>query len=115
MIRSTGPLENILNTPSHHRVHHGSNPRYIDRNHGGTLIIWDRLFGTYEPESEKVAYGLTTNLHTYNPVRIAFHEWVDIVRDVRRARTWHERWKYVFGAPGWKPEKQLTAQAATAD
>ena len=54
MIRSTGPLENILNTPSHHRVHHGSNPRYIDRNHGGTLIIWDRLFGTYEPESEKV-------------------------------------------------------------
>jgi sterol desaturase/sphingolipid hydroxylase (fatty acid hydroxylase superfamily) len=101
MIRSTGPLENIINTPSHHRVHHGSNPQYIDRNHGGTLIIWDRLFGTFEPEHDRVVYGLTKNIHTYNPIRIAFHEWADIVRDLRHARNWHERRKYVFGRPGW--------------
>lgn len=114
LIRSTGPLERIINTPSHHRVHHGSNPRYVDRNHGGTLIIWDRMLGTFEPESEKVEYGLTTNIHTYNPVRIAFHEWADMLRDVRHARTWRERWKYVFGSPGWKPEPR-TARAAAAD
>lgn len=103
LIRSLGPLEKIFNTPSHHRAHHGSNARYIDRNHGGTLIVWDRLFGTYEAESEKVEYGLTKNIATYNPLRIAFHEWVDIARDLRHAHNWHERWKYVFGAPGWKP------------
>ena len=115
LIRSTGPLESIINTPSHHRVHHGSNARYIDRNHGGTLILWDRLFGTYEPESEKVVYGLTKNLDTYNPVRIAFHEWSDIARDVRGADNWRERWMYVFGTPGWQPQRQAAAQAASAD
>ena len=115
LIRSTGPLENVLNTPSHHRVHHGSNPRYIDRNHGGTLIVWDRLFGTYEPESEKPDYGLTKNIGTYNPVRIAFHEWTDLARDVRHARNWHERWMYIFGTPGWKPASSVVSQAASAD
>ncbi len=117
LIRSTGPLEGILNTPSHHRAHHGSNPRYIDRNHGGTLIIWDRLFGTFEPETEHVRYGLTTNIATYNPFRIAFHEWADIAHDVRHARTWHQRWKYVFGVPGWKPQESATVmeQAAAGD
>ena len=115
LIRSTGWLEKIINTPSHHRVHHGSNPRYIDRNHGGTLIIWDRLFGTYEPELEKVDYGLTTNIGTYNPVRIAFHEWLDMARDVRYARSWRERWMYTFGDPGWRPEEQppLVAEAVS--
>lgn len=114
MIHTTGPLEKVLNTPSHHRVHHGSNAQYIDRNHGGTLIIWDRLFGTYEPENERVRYGLTRNIETYNPIRIAFHEWVDMARDVRRARNWRERWMYVFGGPGWKPESELTAMRVAA-
>lgn len=109
MIPSLGPFESVLNSPSHHRAHHGSNPRYIDRNHGGTLIIWDRLFGTFEPESEPVRFGLTTNIHTYNPVRIAFHEWADMARDVWHARTWGERWMYVFGPPGWTPERERYA------
>jgi sterol desaturase/sphingolipid hydroxylase (fatty acid hydroxylase superfamily) len=113
LIRSIGPLERVLNTPSHHRVHHGSNPQYIDRNHGGTLIIWDRLFGTYEPEREPVAYGLTKNIQTYNPLRIAFHEWIDIARDLKSARTWRARFLYVFGRPGWREE--LASEAAGAD
>ena len=110
LIRSLGPMEAFFNTPSHHRVHHASNARYLDRNHAGTLIIWDRLFGTFEPEdeSEPLIYGLTKNINTYNPVRIAFHEWMDIARDLRTARTWSERWHYVFGRPGWKYERQLS-------
>jgi len=82
LVRSMGPLEKVLNTPSHHRVHHGSNPRYIGRNHGGTLIIWDKLFGSFEPENpaDPPRFGLTHNLGTYNPVRIAFHEWVQMFR-----------------------------------
>ena len=113
LIRSTGLLENVINTPSHHRVHHGSNPQYIDRNHGGTLIIWDRIFGTFEPEDERVVYGLTKNIQTYNPVRIAFHEWADIARDLRRARSWREGWMYVFGRPGWQPEDVALANSAS--
>ena len=79
-----GPFEKVLNTPSHHRVHHGSNQRYIDRNHGSILIVWDRLFGTFQREDEPVVYGLTKNIDTFNPLRIATHEYVDILRDVRR-------------------------------
>ena len=107
LIRSLGPMEAFFNTPSHHRVHHASNARYLDRNHAGTLIIWDRLFGTFEPEdeSEPLIYGLTRNINTYNPIRIAFHEWIDIARDLRAARTWSERWHFVFGRPGWKYER----------
>lgn len=103
LVRSLGPLELVLNTPAHHRVHHASNPQYIDRNHGGTLIIWDRLFGTFEPEIEPPVYGLTKNIHSYNPLRIAFHEWIDIFRDLRLARNWSDRWRYMFGPPGWRP------------
>src|ERR1022692_3172593 len=68
-IGKLGPLEKFLNTPSHHRVHHGVNPQYIDRNHGSILIIWDRLFGTFEPEGDRVVYGLTRNIKTFNPFR----------------------------------------------
>jgi sterol desaturase/sphingolipid hydroxylase (fatty acid hydroxylase superfamily) len=113
LIENMGPLEWVMNTPSHHRVHHGSNPQYLDKNHAGTLIVWDRLFRTFAPEEERVVYGLTTNIGTYNPVRIAFHEWADIVRDLRVARDWSERWRYVFGRPGWKHERE-EAQAAAA-
>lgn len=84
-IGSLGPLEWLFNTPSHHRVHHGSNPRYIDKNHAGIFIIWDRLFGTFEPEGEPVRYGLTKPVGTFNPVRIQTHELVDIARDVLHA------------------------------
>lgn len=107
LVRSLGPLEAVFNTPSHHRVHHGSNPRYIDRNHGGTLIIWDKLFGTFEPENpaDPVRFGLTKNIETYNPVRIAFHEWVDLFRDAWRAPGWGNKLRYVFGNPGWRHEE----------
>jgi sterol desaturase/sphingolipid hydroxylase (fatty acid hydroxylase superfamily) len=103
LIRTMGPFERILNTPSHHRVHHGSNPKYIDRNHGGTLIVWDKLFGTYEPEDPEDAprFGLTTNINTYNPVRIAFDEWVDMSRDVWNASGWRNKVRYAFGNPAW--------------
>lgn len=100
-IHSLGPLELVLNTPAHHRVHHASNGRYIDRNHAGVLIIWDRLFGTFEPEDmqDRPVYGLTTNINTYNPFRIAFHEWIDIWRDVRHARTLRGKFDMIFGRP----------------
>ncbi len=96
-----GPLEWILNTPSHHRVHHGSNLAYLDRNHAGIFILWDRLFGTFAREDEKVTYGLTTNITTYNPLRVGFHELGAIAHDVRRAPTLRARLGYLFHAPGW--------------
>ena len=104
--RLPAPLELVLNTPSHHRVHHGANPRYLDANYAGVLIIWDRLFGTFTPEldAEPVRYGLVKNIETYNPLRIAFHEWIAIAQDVRQARSWSERWMYLFGPPGWSPD-----------
>jgi len=97
-------FEAVFNTPSQHRVHHGRNVQYLDRNHAGILSIWDRMFGTYEPEVERPDYGLTKNLETYNPWRIAFHEWTAIGRDVRRARSLREVLGYVFGPPGWRPD-----------
>lgn len=109
LVRHMGPLEWVLNTPSHHRVHHGSNHRYLDRNHAGVLIIWDRLFGSFEPEGEKVVYGLTKNINSYNPLRIAFHEWVDIWNDVRHADTWRLKLRYIFGRPGWKEEQSAAS------
>ena len=84
-------------------MHHGSNPRYLDRNYGGILIVWDRLFGTFEPAGERVRYGLTTDLTTVNPIRIAFHEWAALARDVVAARSWQERIRYAAGPPGWAP------------
>ncbi|HVP45692.1 MAG TPA: sterol desaturase family protein [Bryobacteraceae bacterium] len=113
LVRSIGPLENIFNTPSHHRVHHGSNPRYIDRNHGGTLIIWDKLFGTFEPENpaDPPRFGLTHNIHTNNPVRIAFHEWVQMFRDVWSAPGWGNKLRYIFGNPGWRHDVPAESSA----
>jgi len=99
LIHRLGPLEWVMNTPSHHRVHHGSNQQYLDRNHAGVLILWDRLFGTFEPEGEKVIYGLTKNITSYNPFRIAFHEWIDIWNDLRNASGWRLKVRAVFGRP----------------
>ena len=103
LIDRLGPLEWVLNTPSHHRVHHGANQQYLDRNYAGIFIVWDRLFGTFVPEGEPVAYGLTKNIKTYHPVRIAFHEFAAIAGDVRRASTWRQRFGYVLRGPGWEP------------
>jgi sterol desaturase/sphingolipid hydroxylase (fatty acid hydroxylase superfamily) len=100
-IRSIGAGEEVLNTPSHHRVHHGSNREYLDRNHGSILIVWDRLFGTFQREEDPVVYGLTKNIDTYNPVRIAGHEYADIVRDIAHSTTWHDRLSFVLRGPGW--------------
>ncbi|WP_436529102.1 sterol desaturase family protein [Actinoplanes sp. HUAS TT8] len=97
------PIEWFFNTPSHHRVHHGSNDPYLDRNYGGILIIWDRMFRSFEPEGEAVRYGLTTNLTTYNPLKVATHEYAAIGRDLRTATNWRARLGYVFGRPGWQP------------
>jgi sterol desaturase/sphingolipid hydroxylase (fatty acid hydroxylase superfamily) len=113
LVRRMGPLEWVLNTPSHHRVHHGSNQQYLDRNHAGVLIIWDRLFGSFEPEGEKVVYGLTKNINSYNPFRIAFHEWIDIWHDVRQAATWKDRLRSVFGPPGDKVAEETEVAASS--
>jgi sterol desaturase/sphingolipid hydroxylase (fatty acid hydroxylase superfamily) len=104
LIDRLGPLEWVLNTPSHHRVHHGRNPRYLDRNHGGILIVWDRLYGTFEEEGEPVDFGLTTNIETFNPLRIAFHEWAAMFRDVKGAKTLRGALGYVFGPPGYRED-----------
>lgn len=94
-------FEFLLNTPSHHRVHHGSNPEYLDKNYAGILMIWDRLFGSFEPERAPVQYGLTKNINTFNLVRINFHEYQDIIRDVRHSTTWRDRFRAIFGPPGF--------------
>lgn len=108
------PIEMIFNTPSHHRVHHGTNRQYLDKNYGGILIIWDRMFGTFEKEVRRIRYGLTKNINTYNPVRIGYHEFGAIVRDVRSAHTNGDRLRYVVGRPGWQPtELEATVLPAT--
>jgi len=99
--RLWAPIELVFNTPSHHRVHHGSNAEYLDKNYAGILIVWDRLFGTFEAEDAPVRYGLTRNINTYNPVRIALHEFADIARDVARPNPLSTRLGYVFRGPGW--------------
>ncbi len=100
-VRTLGPLEWVLNTPSHHRVHHGKNVAYLDKNHGGVLILWDRLFGTFAPEREHVVYGLTTDIKTFRPLRIGFHEVAAIGRDVARAPSLRAKLGYIFAPPGW--------------
>jgi sterol desaturase/sphingolipid hydroxylase (fatty acid hydroxylase superfamily) len=115
--RLPGPVEFVFNTPSHHRVHHGSQEEYLDRNYGGILIVWDRLFGTFEGEGRRVRYGLTTNLETHHPVTIASHEWVDLARDVRGATRWRDRFGHLFKGPGWTPGtagRGLAGQTAKA-
>jgi sterol desaturase/sphingolipid hydroxylase (fatty acid hydroxylase superfamily) len=98
------PVELVMNTPSHHRVHHGTNTAYLDRNYGGILIVWDRLFRSFEPEGERVVYGLTKQLRTYNPLVVATHEYAAIWRDVRTAASWRDRVGHVVRGPGWQPQ-----------
>ena len=104
-------FEAVFNTPSHHRVHHGSDDEYLDRNYGGVLIVWDRLFGTFQREGARPHYGLTKNIESFNPLKVAFHEWSAIAADVRGASTWRDRLGFMFGPPGWSP--QARAERAT--
>ncbi|MCB0819868.1 MAG: sterol desaturase family protein [Bacteroidetes bacterium] len=111
-------FEFLFVTPSHHRVHHASNPLYLDKNMGMVLIIWDRLFGTFQEEREDVPvhYGLTSNIHTYHPLKVVFHEWKAMWSDVRRSGGWRNALGYIFGPPGWshdgsrKTSRQLRSQ-----
>jgi sterol desaturase/sphingolipid hydroxylase (fatty acid hydroxylase superfamily) len=103
-IQKLGWLDEIFNTPSVHRVHHGSNEKYLDKNYGGILIIWDKLFGTFQREEEKVVYGLTKNIHTFNPIKINFIEYQNIWKDVKKCRTIGDKLRIIFGGLDWRPD-----------
>ncbi|MBT31731.1 MAG: sterol desaturase [Thalassobius sp.] len=103
VIKKLGPLEYILNTPSHHRVHHGRNPEYIDKNHGGVFIIWDRLFGTFEEEKEKPVYGITTPLTSWNPVWANVSHWYFMYKESKLFSTWQDKFRIFIKPPGWRP------------
>ena len=102
-IEKLGPLEYIFVTPSSHRVHHGSNECYLDKNYGNFLIIWDRMFGTFAEEKEKVKYGIRENVKTFNPFKITFRVWFQIVSDFSKSKTLKNKLLSIFGKPEWKP------------
>jgi len=104
-INKLGPLEYIFVTPSHHRVHHGSNDQYIDKNFGNLLIIWDKFFGTFEPENEKVIYGIKENVKTFNPFKITFMLWIKMYEESKSAVGFKEKFLSFFGTLEWKPKK----------
>jgi alkylglycerol monooxygenase len=104
LIGRMGPLEWVLNTPSHHRVHHARNPKYIDRNHGGTLIVWDRLFGTFGEERDEPVYGITTPLASWNPVWANLHQWSQMWDVARRAERPLDKVRVLWKRPGWRPD-----------
>ncbi|MFF1372250.1 sterol desaturase family protein [Streptomyces virginiae] len=109
------PYEYVFNTPSHHRVHHASQGGYLDRNFGGILIVWDRMFGSWVGETDKPVYGLTKNIGTHNPLRVATHEYAAIARDVRAAGSWGQRAGHVFRGPGWRPAATDAPAPAAAE
>jgi len=96
-------IEAVWNTPSHHRVHHGVNPKYQDKNYAGVFILWDRLFGTYQPEEEEVVYGITVPFRSWNPLWANLHVWKSMFRDAAHTQRWADKLKVFFAAPGWKP------------
>ena len=106
VINTLGPLEWVLNTPSHHRVHHGRNPYCIDRNYAGVLIIWDRMFGTFEPEKdERIVYGLVHPLNSWNPLWVQFHHFIYLFRVVLEHDQLSDKLSLLFKGPGWSPGK----------
>jgi sterol desaturase/sphingolipid hydroxylase (fatty acid hydroxylase superfamily) len=115
------PLEFFLNTPSHHRVHHGTELKYLDRNHGGILIIWDRLFGTFQPEEERPIYGLTKNIGSFNPFTVAFKTWGELLTAARKAGSIKQSVTYFIKPPGWshdgstKTVQELRKQSAVKE
>ncbi len=108
MVGKLGPIEWLFNTPSHHRVHHGANAKYIDKNFGGILIIWDRMFGTFQKEEELPIYGLTTPMTSKNPITVQFYEFPRLYKDLKQAESPSEFMGYLFRGPGWKPKTKAT-------
>jgi len=104
-IKKMGFLEWFMVTPSHHRVHHAKNPLYLDKNMGMVLIIWDRIFGTFQQETERPVYGLTSPLITGNPGEVIFGEWQKLVADLRKPLPWLLKLKYIWKPPGWSHDK----------
>lgn len=100
------PIEYIFTTPSHHRVHHARNDKYLDKNYGSTFIIWDRIFGTFQGEEEQADYGITRPIKSYNPVFLCFHEWMDIVRDIKNSKSLKEAYVMTFVRPSKLEEKK---------
>ncbi len=111
LIGKLGPLDGVLNTPSNHRVHHGCDDKYIDKNYGGILIIWDRLFGTYQAEEETPTYGLKRDYNSVNPLSVWISEWPGLFADLRKSKSFGETWMYLFGRPGWQPKSASSGKA----
>ncbi len=114
LIDTLGPLEWVMNTPSHHRVHHGRNPEYIDRNHAGVFIVWDRMFGTFQKELVKPTYGITRPTDTFNPVHAQWKPVMDLWNDLKRIPNWRDRLRFLIAAPGWYPDSMGGRQAPPA-
>lgn len=102
-INRMGFLEYFLNTPSHHRVHHGRDPKYIDKNHAGTLIIWDKLFGTFQEEEERPTYGITKPINSWNGVWANFSHYATMAEEIKQIPSWGDKFRYLFNKPGWLP------------
>lgn len=100
-------IESVMNTPSHHRVHHGSNAQYLDKNYAGIFIIWDKLFGTFEEEQEKVIYGVLPAIESANPVYIFLHGITGLFAKIYHAKRWRDKFAYLYQPPSWKPEQHL--------
>lgn len=103
-INKMGWFEYIFNTPSHHRVHHGRNPKYIDKNHAGSLIIWDKMFGTFQAEEERPTYGITKPINSWNAVWANFSHYAEMAKEMKMIPTWSDKIKYMFKKPGWLPD-----------
>jgi sterol desaturase/sphingolipid hydroxylase (fatty acid hydroxylase superfamily) len=116
LVGKLGPIEWVFNTPSHHRVHHATQVQYLDKNHAGILIIWDRMFGTFQKEIEVPTYGITVNINSFSPLKIASHEYISLWQDMRRAKKLSDKIKYLINPPGWshdgenKTSKELQRQ-----
>lgn len=115
LIGKLGFLERIFMTPSLHRVHHGSDALYLDKNYGGIFSVWDQLFGSYQVETHRPTYGLTTPIDTIHVVKIHTHEFAQIVRDVWRAQSWSDAWRFAFGHPGWHPDAVAPSSTEASD
>ncbi len=103
-INKMGWFEYIFNTPSHHRVHHGRNPKYIDKNHAGSLIIWDKMFGTFQAEEERPTYGITKPINSWNPIWANFSHYAEMAKEMKTIPVWIDKVKYLFKKPGWLPD-----------
>ena len=116
LVGKLGPIEWVFNTPSHHRVHHATQVQYLDKNHAGILIIWDRIFGTFQKEIEVPTYGITVNINSFSPLKIASHEYISLWQDMRRSKKLSDKMKYLINPPGWshdgenKTSKELQRQ-----